>query len=299
VTTEGQTIFLLELVTAGVSLGAVYALVAHGYNITFRTVRVVNFGHGSFLMMAVMVTLALVNAGLPLWAAILAGLSLSAFMGWLLEVVAVRPVVRARTGMGWVVSTLGAGIVLQAIATEVWGTQTKAFPAVVFESTDYVRFLGVQLSAQLLLAFAAALSVMVVFEAFIRFTLLGRAMMATAADAECARTMGINTRRMTSLAFALSGVLAGLAGILIAPLTGIDPAFGLELMVKGFVAAVVGGMGSSAGALVGGIFVGLLELLVGGYISSAARNGVVFSVLILVLAVRPQGLLGRQPMAKV
>jgi branched-chain amino acid transport system permease protein len=208
-------------------------------------------------------------------------------------------VLRARAGMGWVVSTLGAGIVLQAIATETWGTQTKAFPAIVFESTDYVRVAGVQLSAQLLLAFAAALAVMALFEVGIRFTLLGKAMRATAVDAECARAMGINTRWMISLAFMLSGLLAGLAGILIAPFTGIDPAFGLELMIKGFVAAVVGGLGSSSGALLGGIFVGLLELLVGGYISSAARNGVVFSVLILVLAVRPQGLVGKPVVAKV
>lgn len=291
--------FLLELVMAGVSLGAVYALVAHGYNITFWALRVVNFGHGSFLMMAVMVALALLNAGLPLWAAIIAGIALSGVMGFVLELVAVRPLVRERTSMGWVVSTLGAGIVLQAVATETWGTQTKAFPAIVFESTDYVKLAGVQLSAQLLLAFGAAILVMLVFEGFVRVTLLGRAMMATAVDPDCARTMGINTRRMISLAFVLSGLLAGLAGILIAPFTGIDPAFGLELMIKGFVAAVIGGMGSSAGALVGGIFVGLLELLVGGYISSAARNGVVFSVLILVLAVRPQGLLGKRAVVKV
>lgn len=272
---------------------------AHGYNITFWALRVVNFGHGSFLMMAVMVALALLNAGLPLWAAILAGLALNAGMGYVLEFVAVRPLVRARTSMGWVVSTLGAGIVLQAIATETWGTQSKAFPAIVFESTDYVRVAGVQLSAQLLLALAAAVLIMALFEVGIRFTLVGKAMRATAVDPECARTMGINTRRMISLAFVLSGLLAGLAGILIAPFTGIEPAFGLELMIKGFVAAVVGGMGSSSGALVGGIFVGLLELLVGGYISSAARNGVVFSVLILVLAVRPQGLLGKPLAVKV
>lgn len=291
--------FFLELVTAGISLGAVYALVAQGYNITFWAVRVVNFGHGSFLMMAVMVALAVVNAGFPLWAAILAGLAVSAAMGYVLELVAVRPLMRARMGMGWVVSTLGAGIVLQAIATDIWGTNTRAFPAIIFESTDYVRLFGVQLSAQLLLAFAAALLVMVLFEVGIRATLLGKAMRATAADPDCARTMGINIRRMISLAFVLSGLLAGLAGILIAPLTGIDPAFGLELMIKGFVAAVVGGMGSSGGAMVGGVFVGLLELLVGGYVSSAARNGVVFSILIVVLAVRPQGLLGKQPELKV
>lgn len=285
--------------TAGISLGGIYALVAQGYNITFWALRVVNFGHGSFLMMAVMAALAVVKAGVPLWVAILAGLALSSAMGYVLELVAVRPLVRERTSMGWVVSTLGAGIVLQAIATEVWGTQTKAFPPIVFESTDYVRVVGIQLSAQLLLALGATVLVMVVFEVFIRRTLLGKAMKATAVDAECARTMGINTRWMISFAFVLSGLLAGLAGILIAPFTGIDPAFGLELMIKGFVAAVIGGMGSSAGALLGGIFVGLLELLVGGYISSEARNGVVFFLLILVLAVRPQGLIGKRAVVKV
>lgn len=291
--------FFLELVTAGIALGAVYALVAQGYNITFWAVRVVNFGHGSFMMMAVMVALAAFNHHSPLWLAVIAGIAVSALMGYVLELVAVRPLMRARLGMGWVVSTLGAGIVLQAVATNIWGTNTRAFPPILFESTDYVRMLGVQLSGQHLLAFAAAIFVMVLFELGIRGTLLGKAMRATAADPDCARTVGINTRRMISLAFVLSGLLAGLAGILIAPLTGIDAAFGLDLMIKGFVAAVVGGMGSSGGALIGGIFVGLLELLVGGYISSAARNGVVFSILIVVLAVRPQGLLGKRVEVKV
>lgn len=291
--------FFLELVAAGVALGAIYALVAQGYNITFWAVRVVNFGHGSFMMMAVMVALAVVNQGAPLWLAVLAGIAATAVMGYVLELVAVRPLMRARLGMGWVVSTLGAGIVLQALATDLWGTNTRAFPPILFESTDYVRVLGIQLSGQHLLAFTAALLVMVVFELGIRGTLLGKAMRATAMDPDCARTVGINTRWMISLSFILSGVLAGLAGILIAPLTGIDSAFGLELMIKGFVAAVIGGMGNSAGALIGGIFVGLLELLVGGYISSGARNGVVFSILIVVLAVRPQGLLGKRVEVKV
>lgn len=291
--------FFLELITAGISLGAVYALVAQGYNITFWALRVVNFGHGSFMMMAVMVALAVFNQGLPLWVAVLAGLAISAVMGYVLELVAVRPLMRARLGMGWVVSTLGAGIVLQAVATDIWGTNTRAFPPIVFESTDYIRMFGVQLSGQHVIAFAAALLVMALFELGIRGTLLGKAMRATAVDPDCARTMGINTRAMISLAFVVSGLLAGLAGILIAPLTGIDSAFGLDLMLKGFVAAVVGGMGSSGGAVIGGVFIGLLELLVGGYVSSAARNGVVFGILIVVLAIRPQGLLGERVEVKV
>lgn len=292
--------FFLQLMVAGISVGAVYALVGHGYNITFWSLRVVNFAHGSFLMMAVMLSLAAYKARLPLPLAMAAGLLAIGILGWCLERVAVRPLTRpGASSMGWIVSTLGAGIVLQAVATEIWGAQAMAFPPVLFVSTDYLRVGKIQLSLQLLLVFLAAVLAMAAFELFIRYTLAGKAIRATAVDPEAARTMGINTRRVISLSFVLSALLAGIAGLLVAPVTGVDPAFGLDLMIKGFVAAVLGGMGSSAGALAGGICLGLLELLVGGYISAGARNGVAFLLLILVLALRPQGLLGRKLVVKV
>jgi branched-chain amino acid transport system permease protein len=200
--------------------------------------------------------------------------------------------------MGWVVSTLGAGIVLQAFATLVWGTQAMAYPSFLFEPTDYVTLLGVQLSLQLVLVLVVSVLVMVGLEVIVRRTIWGKVLRATAFDPDSSRLRGIPVQRVVTLSFVVSGALAGLAGVLIAPISGIDPGFGLNLMIKGFVAAVVGGLGSSLGAMVGGLAVGMIELFVGGYISTAWRNGVVFMLLLLVLMIHPQGLLGRKATVK-
>jgi branched-chain amino acid transport system permease protein len=174
-----------------------------------------------------------------------------------------------------------------------------AFPAFMFESTDYLPLLGVQLSLQLVLVCAAAVLVMLGLETLVRRTMWGKVLRAAAFDPDSARLRGIPVQRVVTASFVVSGALAGLAGVLIAPVSGIDPAFGVNLMIKGFVAAVVGGLGSSLGAMLGGLSVGVIELFVGGYISTAWRNGVVFLLLVLVLVVRPQGLLGRKAAVKV
>lgn len=285
--------FFLQMAFAGLSQGAIYALIAYGFNVTYWTVRVVNFAHGSFLMFCVMLSLAAVSAGVPLAVAVPSGIAATALLALALERVAVRPVLHHGSGMGWVVSTLGAGIVLQASASLIWGAQALAFPPVIFQPTDYVPLLGVHLSLQLLLIVVVAVAVMAVLETLRRRTLWGKALRAAAADPEAARLRGIPVQRYVTVSFLISGALAGLAGILIAPISGIEPSFGLNLMIKGFVAAVVGGLGSSVGALAGGLMVGLIELFVGGYVSTAWRNGVVFALLVCVLMARPQGLLGR------
>lgn len=291
--------FFLQLLFAGISQGAIYALIAYGFNVTFWTVKVVNFAHGSCLMISVMVSLAAYRLGLPVLLAMVCGVLVTGVMVGLLERVAVRPVLNRANGMGWVVSTLGAGIVLQALATLLWGTQAMAFPSFLFESTDYVALVGVKVSLQLVLIVIAALAVMLVLELLLRQTIWGKVLRAAAYDPESARLRGIPVQRVVTVSFVVSGALAGLAGVLIAPISGIDPGFGLNLMIKGFVAAVVGGLGSSLGALVGGVAVGVIELFVGGYISTAWRNGVVFLLLLLVLMAHPQGLLGRKAIIKV
>ena len=291
--------FFLQLLFAGVSQGAIYALIAYGFNVTYWTLKVVNFAHGSCLMISVMLSLAAYKLGLPILLAMLCGIAVTAVMVGVLERIAVRPVLERTSGMGWVVSTLGEGIVLQALATLVWGTQAMAFPAFLFESTDYLTLLGVQVSLQLVLVCVAALLVMLGLEALVRRTIWGKVLRAAAFDQESARLRGIPVQRVVTASFIVSGALAGLAGVLIAPISGIDPGFGLNLMIKGFVAAVVGGLGSSLGAMVGGLAVGVIELFVGGYISTAWRNGVVFVLLLLVLMLHPQGLLGHKPAVKV
>ena len=292
-------IFFLQLLFAGISQGAIYALIAYGFNVTFWTLKVVNFAHGSCLMIAVMLTLTAYKLGMPLWLAMLCGIAATGIMVGVLERIAVRPVLHRGNGMGWVVSTLGAGIVLQALATLIWGTQAMAFPSFLFGPTDYVPLFGVQLSLQLVLVVVTALVVMLGLEAVVRFTMWGKVLRATAYDPDSARLRGIPVQRVITTSFVVSGALAGLAGVLIAPISGIDPAFGLNLMIKGFVAAVVGGLGSSLGAMVGGLVVGVVELFVGGYVSSAWRNGVVFALLLAVLMFRPWGFLGHKAVVKV
>ena len=291
--------FFLQLLFAGISQGAIYALIAYGFNVTYWTLKVVNFAHGSCLMISVMLSLAAFKIGLPILVAMLCGIGITALMVGVLERIAVRPVLNRANGMGWVVSTLGAGIVLQALATLIWGTQAMAFPSFLFESTDYLTLLGIQVSLQLVLVCVAALLVMLVLEALVRRTIWGKVLRAAAFDPESARLRGIPVQRVVTVSFVVSGALAGLAGVLIAPVSGIDPGFGLNLMIKGFVAAVVGGLGSSLGAMLGGLAVGVIELFVGGYISTAWRNGVVFLLLLLVLMAHPQGLLGRKASVKV
>jgi branched-chain amino acid transport system permease protein len=291
--------FFLQLLLQGVALGAVYALVGQGLNVTFWTLRIVNFAHGSFLMIGVFLALSAFQAGLPLPVALLAGVASVAVLGAVLERVAVRPVLRHAGGLGWIVATLGAAIVVQAIASEVYGPQSRAFPAVVFAPEDVLQLAGVRLSLQLLLVAAVALVVLGLFELVVRRTSWGMVLRATSHDPESARLRGIRVETVVTGSFVVSGALAGLAGVLIAPITGINPGFGFVLMLGGFAAAVVGGMGSSAGALVGGIAVGVVELLVGGYVSTSAQSAVAFAVLVVILLVRPIGLFGTREVLKV
>lgn len=291
--------FFLQLLFAGIAQGAIYALIAYGFNVTYWTLKVVNFAHGSCLMIAVMLSLAAHRLGMPIGLAMLCGIAATALLVAALERIAVRPALERGGGMGWVVSTLGAAVVLQSIATLTWGTQAMAFPPFLFDPTDYAELAGVQVSLQLALVCGAALAVMMGMEGVVRLTIWGKVLRAAAYDPESARLRGIPVRRVVVLSFAASGALAGLAGVLVAPISGIEPAFGLNLMIKGFAAAVVGGLGSSTGALAGGLVVGIIELFVGGYVSSAFRNGVVFMLLMLTLMFRPQGVLGRQAVVKV
>jgi branched-chain amino acid transport system permease protein len=292
--------FLLEMIFMGICVGSVYSLIAHGFNITFWTTKVVNFAHGPFLMFCSMLILEFLMMGLSWIVAILLGMICISLVGILLERISVRPLLKYPTSMGWIVSTLGVGLFLQAFATKVWGSQALAFPSFIFESTDYVPFLGIQLSTQYLLVLGTGIGIMVLMEIVMKKTIWGKAMRAVSNDPDLARIMGIKSKRVVTISFILSSVLAGVAGLLIAPIYGtITPDFGMNIMVLGFVAAVLGGIGSSKGALIGGIMLGMIEKLVGGYISTSAEHGVAFAILILILAIKPEGLFGSKVVEKV
>lgn len=291
--------FFLQLLLQGLALGAVYALVGQGLNVTFWTVRVVNFAHGAFLMIAVFLMLSAWTAGIPLGFAILIAIVAVAVMGVVLERVAVRPVMKYAGGLGWIVATLGAAIVIEAIAERIYGPQVQPVPGIIFDVGDYVDIFGVQMSLQLLLVAGTALVVLGLMEFVVRRTSWGMVLQATSYDSELARLRGVHVETVVTISFAISAALAALAGILVAPVTGISPAFGFTLLLSGFAAVVIGGVGNSVGTLIGGLTLGVAELMVGGYVSTAAQNAVAFTVLILILMVRPSGLLGKREALKV
>ena len=292
--------FLLQLIFSGICVGAVYALIAMGLSLTFWTTRTLNFGQGSLLMTASVATVTLLGAGLPVAVALLCGVLLAGALMILAELIAIRPLLKAGDSMGWVVSTLGFGLFLQGFVSTYFGSQAIAFPSLVFDALDFVDIAGVQVSSQYLAVLTLSLTLMVVMELFLRRSAWGRAVRAVSHDADVAALAGIPVRRVVVVSFVASGVLAGIAGVMVAQITGtVDPSFGFNLMVLGFVAAVFGGMGNTLGALVGGIALGVIEKLVGGYVSTAAEHAMAFAILMVILAVRPQGLFGRKEFTKV
>ncbi len=292
--------FFFSLLLAGISVGAVYALIALGLNLTFWTTKTMNFGQGSLMMLCAMLTVFLSSQGIAVALAVLGSLAVVAALGIFIERWTVRPALRASGGsMGWVVSTLGFGIFLQGVAAKYFGSQAMAFPDVVFTAQDYVTLFGQYVSLQYLVVLAVAVALILALELFVRKTVWGQAVHAVSLDPELALVQGIPVRLLVLGTFMLSSVLAGVAGVLIAQIGGtVDPAFGFDLVLLGFVAAVLGGMGSSLGALVGGLLVGILSKLVGGYVSTAAEHGIAFALLMLALALRPQGLFGKPEVTK-
>ncbi len=292
--------FAASLILSGISVGAVYALIALGLNLTYLTTRTLNFGQGSLMMLAAVAAVLFAGSGMGLHAGLLAGIVLVGLVAGLTEAIAIRPIVRVGGSMGWVVTTLGVGIFLQGFVAKFFGSQALAFPSFLFSARDNLNLLGVRLSAQYVVILAIALILVFAFEFFLKRTTWGRALQAVAMDPDLAGVMGIPVRKVVTLSFIGSGVLAGIAGVLVAQITGtVDAAFGFNLLIFGFVAAVLGGIGNTWGALLGGLFLGVIEKLVGGYISTAAEQGIAFALLMLALALRPEGLLGEKELVKV
>ncbi len=292
--------FFFSLLFAGVSVGSAYALIALGLNLTFLTTRTLNFGQGSLMMLCAVVMVYLSTLGIALALAGLASLALAGLLGVFVERFAVRPALNAAGSMGWVVSTLGFGIFLQGVAAKYFGSQAMAFPDIVFTSRDFIILLGVHVSLQYAVIFVLSVALILLLELFMRRTVWGQAVRAVSLDPELALVQGMPVRLIVLGSFVASSILAGTAGILIAQIGGtVDPAFGFDLVLLGFVAAVLGGMGSSLGALAGGILVGVTSKLVGGYVSTAAEHGIAFALLMLILALRPHGLFSRPEVSKV
>lgn len=282
---------LMQFILSGITVGAVYALVALGFTIIYNASDVVNFAQGEFVMLGGMITVFSYTAGLPLPLAALVAIVVTAGLGVALNKLAIEPA-RGAPVVSLIIITIGASIFIRGVSQLVFDKQLHRFPA--FSGDDPIAVLGATILPQSLWVIGGALAVFVALWAFFTKTLTGRAVLATANNRLAAQLVGINTNWVMTLSFALSAAIGALAGVLVTPITLTSYDVGIALALKGFAAAMLGGMGNPKGALVGGILLGLLEALTAGFISSQYKDAAAFIVILAVLFAMPQGIFGKK-----
>ncbi|SFL01876.1 branched-chain amino acid ABC transporter permease [Falsiroseomonas stagni] len=287
---------LLQFLVSGLTIGAVYALVALGFTLIHNASDVVNFAQGEFVMLGGMVTVFATAAGIPLPLAALLAIAVAVLVGLALHRLAIEPA-RGASAVTLIIITIGASIFLRGVAQIVFDKRFHQLPG--FSGNDPIMVLGAAILPQSFWVLGGALIVFCGLFLFLERTLMGKAVLATAANRLAARLVGVDTSFVLALSFGLSAAIGALAGILITPITLTSFDVGTLLALKGFAAAMLGGMGSPLGAVVGGLVLGLLEALGAGYVSSAYKDAVAFLVILAVLFSMPQGLFGHRSVERV
>ncbi len=279
----------LQFLVAGVSIGAIYALVAIGFSVIYRATHVVNFAQGEFVMIGGLAAAGALGLGLPLPAAAALAVGLALLAALLLDQVVAR-LARFAPIILIIIVTIGASIALRGAAQLAWGSAFHSIPG--FAGARPIDLGGVTVMPQVVLILAVTLALVVGLETFFRRARFGRAMIAAAINPLAASLVGIELRRVYAATFALAGLLGALAGLLVTPLAMIHFDAGLMFGLKGFAAAILGGLGNPAGAVVGGLVLGIIEALCAGYLSSAYKDAIAFVLIVAVLLTRPQGFFG-------
>lgn len=282
--------FLQQLVN-GLMLGGAYALVAIGYTLIFGVLGLLHLAHGEVFMVGAYLGLALVLAGLPLWAALLGAMAGTAALGVLVERVAFRPIRDRGSHVTPLMTTIAVGLILQHAVVKLYGAEQVAFPTVM----RVVQFdLGpVTLSSLQLVILGTSIALMLLLNLFLRRTRMGMAIRATAENPTTAGLMGVNVSAAIVATFAVASALAGAAGVLLGwNFTAINPFFGVKVGLKGLAIMLLGGLGNVTGAMVGGLVVGVVEVMSVAYLASSYRDAFAFGLMIVILLIRPTGLFG-------
>ncbi|MBN9423307.1 MAG: branched-chain amino acid ABC transporter permease [Candidatus Accumulibacter sp. 66-26] len=279
----------LQFLFSGVTVGATYALAALGFTLIYNASNVINFAQGEFIMLGGMLTVFFMQLGLPMPAAVVLAIVVPAFVGVLVEKLAIEPAKGAET-VTLIIITIGCSLIIRGLV-QVWlGKGTHAVAP--FSGSEPIAVLGATLLPQSLWVLGVTGVVVAALWYFFSRTLAGKAILATSFNPVAAQLVGINTSWVLFISFALSAALGALGGILVAPITLTSYDVGIMLGLKGFVAAVVGGLGSGLGAVVGGLMVGIVEAMAAGYISSAYKDAVPFVLILAILFFMPRGLFG-------
>jgi branched-chain amino acid transport system permease protein len=279
----------LQFLAGGVTAGLIYALVALGFSIVFNASRAINFAQGEFVMIGGMSAVTLVGLGLPLAAAVALAVLAAVAVGLVLEKLAIEPARHGDT-ITLIIITIGASLLLRGLAQLVWDKRVHALPA--FSGDVPLHLLGATVLPQSLWVLGGAAIAVAALSWFFGRTLFGKAMLATSVNPLAARLVGINTRTVLFASFGLAALLGALGGVLIAPITFTSYDSGVMLGLKGFAAAMLGGLGSFNGAVIGGLLLGVTESLGAGFVSSAYKDAIAFVVILAVLFFMPGGLLG-------
>lgn len=286
----------VQFLISGLTVGAVYALVALGFTLVYNASDVVNFAQGEFVMLGGMVTVFATAAGVPLPLAAVLAVCVSVIVGLLLYWLAIEPA-RDASPVTLIIITIGASILLRGAAQILFDKQFHKLPSISGDTP--VHFLGATILPQSFWVLGGTAVIVLLLYVFLERTVLGKAVLATAANRLAARLVGINTATVMALAFGGSAAIGAIAGILITPITLTSYDVGTMLALKGFAAAMLGGMGNPLGAVAGGLLLGLLEAFGVGYISSTYKDAFAFIVILLVLFAMPQGLFGRRTVERV
>lgn len=281
-----MTLFIQQILN-GLTLGSIYSLVALGLTLVYGIMHIPNFAHGAFYMVGGFVAYSLMTkAGVPYWPAMFCAAAVSAIIAMASERLVFRALENALP-LHHMIAAIGILLFLEALAQAIWGAEFHRMPT---PYTGSITLAGLSLPAQRMLIIVSAFLLMFALNLFLRKTLLGTAILAMAQNREGAFLMGIDANKISLLTFAIAGALAAVAAVLFAPINLVYPTMGELVIMKAFVIIILGGMGSIGGAIVGGLIIGMAEALSGFYVSSDYKDLIAFAVLVLILALRPEGL---------
>ncbi|CAA7626238.1 branched-chain amino acid ABC transporter permease [Magnetospirillum sp. SS-4] len=282
---------LLQYLFSGLTSGAIYALAGLGFAIIYNASHVINFAQGEFIMIGGMASATMVAAGVPMPLAIVLALLIAMAVGVILEKFAIEPARNADV-VTIIIITIGASIFLRGAAQIIWDKEFHSLPA--FSGENPIAVLGATLMPQSLWVVGVAGVVIVALWWFFNRTMFGKAMLATSHNRLAAQLVGVGVKKVLLASFALSALLGAVGGVVVTPITFTNYEAGIMLGLKGFSAAVLGGLGNGTGAIVGGLIVGIVEALASGYLSSAYKDAIAFIIILFVLFFMPNGLFGKR-----
>ena len=291
---------ILQYLINGISIGAVYAIIALGYTMVYGIAKMLNFAHGDVIMVGAYISFCVTNyLGLPAIVSVVISMAVCTLLGIIIEGLAYKPL-RGTSSLAVLITAIGVSYFLQNAAQLIWSSAPKNFTSVVTMEPIHLFNDQLVITGEVLLTVVVSIVVMVGLHLFTTKTRTGKAMRAVSEDRDAAQLMGINVNQTISTTFAIGSALAAVAGVLLcSTVPTLQPTTGSMPGIRAFTAAVFGGIGSIPGAMLGGILLGIIETFAKAYLSSQFSDAIVFSVLIIILLVKPAGLLGKQIQEKV